>query len=176
MYADIRDRMSSTVGAFGASSGTLASRSRRTLSISATISAASFAVATRSRSCFLRSCAVKPHSRCLICSAKRLRSASPFTFRRGSNSTRSKTFVTIVAWKRDSGSFKRSTMCETTSLSRFHKSSVPRVSDSRTLASISRATRACSSADICTRKSLPVGIGKISSFTPNFLRSLSAAG
>ena len=48
----------------GASSGTLASRSRRTLSISATISAASFAVATRSRSCFLRSCAVKPHSRC----------------------------------------------------------------------------------------------------------------
>ena len=68
------------------------------------------------------------------------------------------------------------TMCETTSLSRFHKSSVPRVKDSRTLASISRATRACSSADICTRKSLPVGIGKISSFTPNFLRSLSAAG
>ena len=52
MYADMRAKMSS---ALGLSAGSAASRLRNRPSISATMLAASAAVVTRSRSCFLRS-------------------------------------------------------------------------------------------------------------------------
>ena len=52
MYADMRVKMSS---ALGPSAGSAASRLRNRPSISATMLAASAAVVTRSRSCFLRS-------------------------------------------------------------------------------------------------------------------------
>src|SRR6201998_4746526 len=76
MNADIRVNMSSAVGHTTVSA---VSRTRNTSSISATMLAASAAVVTRRRSCFLRSCAEWLQSRCLIWSAKRFRSASPLT-------------------------------------------------------------------------------------------------
>src|ERR1700757_3806881 len=88
IYADMCEKMSSTLGAFcrvdfvfGSSES--CSRPRRTASICDKIWAASEAVATRRISFFFRSCALKLHRRSLISTANRFNSWSWFTLRRG---------------------------------------------------------------------------------------------